>query len=288
VKPAPFAYHRPHSLAEALQLLAELGDETRPLAGGQSLVPMMNMRLARPEHLVDLNDLAELDFIREGEEAVEIGALVRHRAVERSDLIAARHPLLSAVARTIGHDAIRERGTVGGSLALADPSAQWPLLAVLLDARIDLASQTGRRSVRVADFFTGVFATAAAPGELIVAASFPKLAESEGWAYHSFARRHGDFAVVAAAATVKLDDDGRIGRARLALCGVADRPIQLDAVTDQFRARTLDAAAFGRITAAAVSPHGDAIASAAFRRDLVEVLSAEVLTDAVQCARTSA
>jgi carbon-monoxide dehydrogenase medium subunit len=142
MKPAPFAYHRPQSLAEALQLLAELGDETRPLAGGQSLVPMMNMRVARPEHLVDLNDLAELDFIREGEGTVEIGAMVRHRAVERSDLIAATHPLLPAVARTIGHDAIRERGTVGGSLALAHPSAQWPLLGVLLDARIDLASQT--------------------------------------------------------------------------------------------------------------------------------------------------
>lgn len=288
MKPAPFDYHRPQSLAEALALLTELGDEARPLAGGQSLVPMMNMRLARPEHLVDLNDLAEFDFIRDADGAIEIGALVRHRAIERSELLTATHPLLPAVARTIGHDAIRERGTVGGSLALADPAAQWPLLAVLLEARIDLASQTGYRSVRGSDFFTGVFATAAGPDELIVAASFPKLAESEGWAYRSFTRRHGDFAVVAAAATVKLDDDGRIGRARLALCGVDDRPIQLDAVTDQFRRGIVDAAAFGRIAAAAVSPHDDAIASAAFRRDLVEVLSAEALTNAVQRARMSA
>ena len=284
MKPAAFEYHRPKTLDEALRLLAELGDEARPLAGGQSLVPMMNMRVARPEHLVDLNDLAELDAIRERDGAVEIGAMIRHRAVERSELLAAVFPMLPAVARTIGHDAIRERGTIGGSVALADPAAQWPLLAVLLDARIDLASQTGHRSIAAADFFTGIFATTAAPGELVTAVNFPRLVLGEGWGYRSFTRRHGDFAIVAAAAVAALDAAGRIERLQLALSGVGDRPLRLDAVTDGFRGRSLDAAELGRAVAAALTPHGDAVASAAFRRDLAGVLSAAVLTDAAERA----
>lgn len=285
MKPAAFDYHRPKRLDEALQMLGDLGEEARPLAGGQSLVPMMNMRAARPEHLVDLNDLAELDFIREAGGAVEIGALTRHRAIERSELLARLCPILPAVAATIGHDAIRERGTLGGSLALADPSAQWPLLALLLDAGIQLASTNGRRSIVAAGFFTGVFATAAEPGELVVAASFPKLAPGEGWGYRSFTRRHGDFAIVAAAAIVSLDAAGQIGTLRLALSGVGDRPVRLEEVTDRFRGRALDVTELGRAVASAVTPHDDTIASAAFRRDLAAALSAEAVTDAVQRAR---
>lgn len=286
MKPAPFEYHRPHSLDEAVKLLAELGDEGRPLAGGQSLVPMMNMRAARPEHLVDLNDLAELNFIRETDGAVEIGALTRHSAVEVSELLMRLCAILPPVVGTIGHGAIRERGTLGGSLSLADPAAQWPLLAVLLDARIDLASQTGRRSVAAGAFFTGVFATAAETAELVVSAAFPRLAAGEGWGYRGFTRRHGDFTVVAAAVTVSLDAAGQIGTLRLALSGVGDRPVRLDALTDRFRGRSLDPAEFGRDVAAAVTPHGDAAAGAAFRCDLAKVLSANALTDAVQRART--
>lgn len=284
MKPAAFEYRRPKTLDEALRLLAELGDEARPLAGGQSLVPMMNMRVARPEHLVDLNDLAELDVIRERDGAVEIGALTRHRAVEHSELLAAVFPMLPAVARTIGHDAIRERGTLGGSLALADPAAQWPLLAILLEARIDLASHTGRRSVAAGAFFTGVFATAAEAGELVIAASFPRLAPGEGWGYRSFTRRHGDFAIVAAAAAVSLDAVGQIETLRLALSGIGDRPARLDAVTDAFRGRAFDAAELGSAIAAAVTSQDDAVASAAFRRDLAEVLSADAVTDAAERA----
>lgn len=285
MKPAAFDYHRPQTLGEALELLAELGDEARPLAGGQSLVPMMNMRVARPEHLVDLNDLAELDFIGVTDRAVEIGAMTRHRAVEHSEPVTRSCPILPVVVHTIGHDAIRERGTLGGSLALADPSAQWPLLAVLLDARIELASQSGRRSVAAGAFFTGVFATAAEPGELVVAASFPKLAPGEGWGYRSFTRRLGDFAIVAAAATVSLGPAGRIETLRLTLSGVGDRPVRLDAVTDRFRGRALDAAELGRAVAAAVTLEDDAIAGAPFRRDLTEVLSTEAVNEAAQRAR---
>jgi carbon-monoxide dehydrogenase medium subunit len=285
VKPAVFEYHRPKHLDEALELLANLGDEARPLAGGQSLVPMMNMRIARPSHLVDLNDLADLDFIRETDGAIEIGAMARHRAIERSELLTRLCPILPAMARTIGHDAIRERGTLGGSLALADPAAQWPLLAVLLEAGIHLASKTGRRSVAAGEFFAGVFATTAEPGELVVAASFPKLALNEGWGYRSFTRRHGDFAVVAAAAIVSLDAVGQIGALRLALSGVGDRPARLDGLSDRFRGREIDAAELGRVVATVVTPSDDSIASSAFRRDLAEVLSAEAVTDAVERAR---
>jgi carbon-monoxide dehydrogenase medium subunit len=215
--------------------------------------------------------------------------VTRHRAVERSELLTQTQPMLPAVAHTIGHDAIRECGTVGGSLALADPSAQWPLLAVLLDARIDLASQSGRRSVAAADFFTGIFTTAAASGELVVAASFPRLATGEGWGYRSFTRRHGDFAIVAAAATVALDLAGRIERVCLALSGISDRPVRIDNAVGSLRGSEPAPTALAeaaRGAAATAAPHDDGIASAAFRRDLVEVLSAGALADAARRAGT--
>jgi carbon-monoxide dehydrogenase medium subunit len=213
--------------------------------------------------------------------------MTRHRSVERSELLARLCPILPAVARTIGHDAIRERGTVGGSVALADPAAQWPLLAVLLDARIELASRDRRRSLFAGDFFTGVFATAAATGELVVSAAFPRLAADEGWGYRGFTRRHGDFAIVAVAATVALDAAGRIDYLRLAVSGIGDRPALLDPAADALRGRVPDRSAlaeFGRAAAGAVTPHDDATASAAFRRDLVEVLSAGAVADAAERA----
>lgn len=289
MKPAPFVYHRPQRLGEALDLLGELG-EARPLAGGQSLVAMMNMRLARPEHLIDLNDLDELAFIRERDGAVEIGAMTRHRAIERSELLTRLCPILPPTVRTIGHDAIRERGTIGGSIALADPSAQWPLLAVLLDARIDLATKHGRRLLDAACFFTGVFATAATADELVFSVTFPATEPVTGCAYRGFCRRHGDFAIVAVAAEVRLDASGRIERLRVAVSGVADRPLRLDAVTDPLSGRIADAelpAQLGRAAAAAVAPHDDAIASAAFRRDLVAALSSEAVGEAVGRARAT-
>lgn len=288
MKPAQFTYHRPQSLEEALRLLTECGEDARPLAGGQSLVPMMNMRVARPEHLIDLNYLEDLDFIREREGHIKIGAMTRHRVVERSELLKRACPILPAVAGTIGHHAIRERGTVGGSLALADPSAQWPLLAVLLEAQIELAGPAGRRSVSAGDFLAGVFSTTILPGELLTSVSFPLLASGESWGYRGFTRRHGDFAIVAAAALIALDRAGPAERLRLVLSGVSDRPVRLDAVTNRFHGRVADAIAhaeLGRAAAAAVTPQDDAVGSAVFRRDLVAVLSAEAVSDAAERAR---
>lgn len=284
MKPARFEYHRPASLDAALALLAKLGGDARPLAGGQSLVPMMNTRLARPEHLVDLNGLGELAFIREEAGGIAIGALVRHCEAEGSALLRRRSPILPEVATTIGHYAIRQRGTVGGSLALADPAAQWPLLAMLFDARIDLAAPAGRRSVRASEFFLGIFTTALADDELIVGAAFPALAEREGWGYRAFCRRHGDFAIVAAAATLALDADGRVARLRLALAGVADRAARLDQLAAAQLGRRPDQGWMREVAtaaAAAIAPEDDVQASAAFRHELAAVLIEGALADAL-------
>ncbi|HMA32189.1 MAG TPA: FAD binding domain-containing protein, partial [Casimicrobiaceae bacterium] len=182
MKPAAFRYHRPGTLAAALALLAEHGDQAKVLAGGQSLVPMMNMRLAQPAELVDLNDLADLARITPVQDVIEVGALARHRDVALSELVQERCPLLAEAAASIGHDAIRNRGTLGGSLAHADPVAQLPLVAVTLGAQIDIAGRRGRRSLPAREMFVSVMTTALDPDEIIVAARFPLRASGEGQA----------------------------------------------------------------------------------------------------------
>lgn len=287
VKPAAFTYHAPQTLDDALALLTMHGEAARPLAGGQSLVPMMNTRIARPEHVVDINALDELNFIRETPDMVELGALVRHCEIERSPLLQRLCPLLPAVAATIGHLAIRERGTIGGSLAHADPAAQWPMVAMLLDARIDLATSSGRRAVAARDFFVGVFTTAAETGELVTSVAFPRLDVQEGWGYRAFTRRHGDYAIVAVAVTLRIDAAGAIEHLRLALGGIGGVPVSLDAIASEWTGRPLDAGAMQEIrkhAAAAVEPADDVQATAEFRRELIEVLIADALADAL--ART--
>lgn len=284
MKPAAFAYHAPRNLPDALALLATHGDAARPLAGGQSLVPMMNARVARPEHLVDINALDELRFIRESPDGVTLGALVRHREIEHAPLLRHRCPILPAVAATIGHLAIRERGTIGGSLALADPAAQWPMLAILLNARIELANSATHRSVSARDFFAGVFTTTAETGELLTSVVFPQPGASEGWGYRAFTRRHGDFAIAAVAATLTLDATGAIARLRLALGGIGGVPVSLDAVAAAWTGRMLDADAMrdiGRQAAGAAEPGDDLQATTEFRRELIEVLTAQALADAL-------
>ncbi len=284
MKPAAFTYHAPQDLGDALALLTAHGAAARPLAGGQSLVPMMNTRMARPEHLVDINALSELHFIRETAGMVELGALVRHHEIERSSLLQRVCPILPAVAATIGHLAIRERGTIGGGLAHADPAAQWPMVALLLDARIDLATVSARRSIRARDFFVGVFTTAAKSGELLIGVAVPQLEVAEGWGYRAFTRRHGDYAIVAVGVTLKLDAAGAIERLRLALGGIGGVPVSLETMASACVGRTLDADAMqeiGALAAAAVEPGDDVQASAEFRRELIAVLTVDALTDAL-------
>ena len=279
MKPASFRYHRPRSLGEALALLAEHGPDAKPIAGGQSLGVMLNMRLAQPALLVDLNALGELDFVDEKADAVEIGALTRHHTVATSPLVRAACPLLADAAREIGHYAIRTRGTLGGSLAHADPAAQLPLVAVTLGAEIVVAGRRGERRVAAKDFFLSLMTTALEPDELIVSVRFPKKAGGERHAYRQFTRRRGDFAIAAAAVCLLLANS-RVKRLRLGIGGVEDRPVVLDQLARHAEGQVADAAWAAKLAAAArdmLQPADNPRVPALFRSELVEVLARRAL-----------
>jgi len=284
MKPAPFAYHRPATLDEALHLLAEHGGDAVPLAGGQSLVPAMNFRLAQPAVLVDLNRLAGLAALERHDLGSRFGAMARHRDLEHSPVVAERAPLVAAAMPWVAHPPIRTRGTLGGSLAHADPAAELPAVMLALDASIGVRHQTGSRAIAAADFFLGLFTTALAPGELIVDVTVPPPPPRSGWAIDEVSRRHGDFALAGAAAFVTLDDEGRVGTARIGLFGVhdcavravnAERILAGQAPTDQAIAAAADAAA--RRDA---SPVTDLHASVLYRRHLTGVLVRRVVARA--------
>jgi len=268
VKPAPFRYHRPESLGEALALLAEFGADAKLIAGGQSLGPMMNMRLVQPAELIDLNALSGLDRIEERPEAVEIGALARHHAVASSAVVRRCCPLLAEAAQTIGHYAIRSRGTLGGSLAHADPAAQLPLVAATLGAEIAVVGPGGERRIAAREFFVSLMTTALAPDEILVAVRFPKAPPDERHAYLQFSRRQGDFALVAVAATLNSSE------LRVGIGGAEDKPIVL---TDPVAGARPDPAAVARKARDAVNPGEDPRVPAVYRRELVEVLTRRAL-----------
>src|SRR5215470_9462841 len=236
MKPAPFEYHRPTSLAESFDLLDRYGDDGRILAGGQSLVPALNLRLASPRAIIDINRLPELDAIRETSDGLVIGALVRHDALEHSALVRERAPLIAAAVVHVGHSAIRARGTLGGSLALADPAAELPACAVALEATIRVSRRGAGRHITAGQFFRGVYATALEPGEIVTAITVPAVAPGWRWAFDELARRHGDFALVGLAAGARVED-GAIAETRLAFFGVGSTPAQ---------ARRAEAALIGR------------------------------------------
>jgi CO/xanthine dehydrogenase FAD-binding subunit len=221
VKPAPFEYHLPASVDEALDLV---GDDARPLAGGQSLVPLLNFRLARPERLVDLNALAELDYLRSSHGTLQIGALTRQATLERSALVADGWPLLSQAIRLVGHPQIRSRGTVGGSVAHADPAAELPVALTALGARFHLRSPGGTRAVDASEFFLGPLHTVREPDELLVEVEVPEPAEGAGSGFAEHARTHGDFATAGAAAVVAPG----VG-AGIVLLGAGPMPVRAEA-----------------------------------------------------------
>ncbi|MGN6735524.1 MAG: FAD binding domain-containing protein [Candidatus Binatia bacterium] len=219
MKPAKFDYHDPRTLDEALSLLAQLGDQARPLAGGQSLVPLMNFRLIRPAHLIDLNGIAELSYLKMDDGTLRLGATARQRELERSADVAKRWPLLREAASYIGHVQIRIRVTVGGSLAHAFPSAELPVAMVTLDASFTLRSKTRERTAHAEDFFLSYMTTMLQPDELLTEISIPAPPANSGWSYQEVSRRHGDFALAGAASLVALDANGVIQHARLTLTG---------------------------------------------------------------------
>jgi 2-furoyl-CoA dehydrogenase FAD binding subunit len=268
MKPAPFDYLRAASLAEAHEVLAAEGGDAAVLAGGQSLVPLLSMRMARPKVLVDIAHVGELGGIRIEDNAIRVGATVRQAELLAWPDLAKHQPLLAQALPWVGHWQTRARGTVCGSIALADPSAELPLVLAALGGEIVLSSRTGKRSVKAADFFTGIMSTTRNEDELIEAVSFP-CRRSEGFAFREFARRHGDFAIVACAAIVTEKS------VRLAVGGVADRP-----VVREFEEATDDAL---RTFAAELDARDDLHATTDYRRALVRKLGASTIAEAQKC-----
>lgn len=288
MKPAKFEYHAPETLDEALILAAQYGDDARIIAGGQSLVPMMNLRLAQPDHIIDINHIEGLSYIRPDSGSIEIGAVTRHHQIEYSSELMQLCPPLPMAARNIGHYALRERGTIGGSLALADPAAELPLMAMLLDAGIVAQSAAGKRTIPARDFFISVFTTSLEPGEIVAAIRFRALAHREGWGFRWLARRSGDYAVVNAAATLMLDGAGKVGRIAMALGGVGSTPIRLASLEQSASGLAPAGGWAGEIAAEAaaqVEPESDKHASAVYRKELIEVLLCQALEDALARAQ---
>ena len=226
MKPAPFEYHAPDTADEAAAALAELGDEAKVLAGGQSLIPMLALRLAVFDHLVDVGRIDALQGIERRDGEVWIGAATTEAAVERSPEVAAAVPLLARATPFIGHTQIRNRGTVGGSLAHADPAAEYPAVALALDAELDVLSTRGPRTIAAAEYFTGLWSTAMEPDELLTGVRLPLWAGRCGWAVEELARRHGDYAIAGAVVGVELGGDDRIRRAAVGLIGLASTPVR--------------------------------------------------------------
>jgi CO/xanthine dehydrogenase FAD-binding subunit len=280
MKPAPFAYHRPTSVAEAVACLGGYAGTARVLAGGQSLMPMLNMRLWRPGALVDINDIDELDDIRiEGDRTV-LGALVRYTTVERSPLVAERLPLLSRISRHIGDRQVRNRGTVGGSLVHGDPTGEMPLACLALGAVIIAVGPAGTRRIPVSGLYTGSYATVLNPDELVIAVEFPP--HPRHVVFQELCRKHNDFAVVSAVATGDRADDGNWQNLRLALGGVADSPVLAEAAGAALSGTALTDADIDRAAEAAlevIDPPTDIRATAEYRAHLVPVYVRRVLSE---------
>lgn len=287
MKPAPFEYVAPASIEEALSALAEHGSDAKILAGGQSLIPLMSLRLAQPAVLVDINGLGDLSGIDTGDSGVRIGALTRHRTAERSKLLADHAPLMAEAMPLIGHVAIRSRGTIGGSLAHADPAAELPAIALATDASLIARSQaSGERRIPASDFFEGYFTTSLREDEILCAIEIPSAPANTGTAVIEVARRHGDFALVGAVAALTLDG-GTISAARVALINVAERPLPADAAESILVGASPGEAVFAEAadaTAAALDPPGDLHASPAYRRKVAAVCVRRALRTAAERA----
>ncbi len=285
MKPPVFDYFAPNTLDEALSLLAEHGDEAKVLAGGQSLVPAMNFRLARPEILIDLGRLSELTGIErlDGGQNVRIGAMTRQRTVERHPLVRKHVPLVHETMPWVAHPQIRNRGTFGGSLAHADPAAELPAVLLALGGRCLAKSRDGERWIDAQDFYTGLFETALEPHELLAAVELPSVGPGEGWAFTEMSRRHGDFALCGVAARLKARD-GVVEEASVALLSVGDGPTAAPSVVEILVGQAPSAELVSTAADAVVNdidPPGDLHATPAYRRHLARTLTRRVLTAAV-------
>ena len=290
MKPPNFDYARAESVDEAVSMLARHDGGARLLAGGQSLVPMLNFRLVRPTLLVDINRIPGLAGIDEGDGALRIGTLARHRQLEVSETVRARFPVLREAIRHVAHLAIRNRGTLGGSLAHADPAAELPMMALLLDATLEVSGPAGPRRLAARDFFRSALTTALDDAEMLTRVELPFLPSGTGWGFEEVARRAGDFALAAAAATLTLAG-GKVAGARLAVMGAHDTPLRIpgaEALLAGERPGGAAVRAAARVARDTVEPYDDLHASADFRRHLVEVLARRALEAAGRRAREEA
>lgn len=280
MKPGPFEYHDPRTLDEAIVLLGTL-DNAKVLAGGQSLVPMMNFRYVMPDHLIDINNIPDLCHFEERDGRLHIGAAVRQRELEYSELVARRYPLLRAALRYVGHRQTRNRGTMGGSLAHADPSAEQPNVCSAMDAIIHITGPRGTRRIPYREFNVAFMTTAVEPDELLAAVEIPPWPEGHGYSFQEFARRHGDFAIVGVATLLQVED-GRISRAAVSVCGISIGPVRLADLEEKLVGAATDDGALEEVAAAArnVDAIGDHHASADYRRHLTGVLTARALKEA--------
>ncbi|HEV2581618.1 MAG TPA: xanthine dehydrogenase family protein subunit M [Ktedonobacteraceae bacterium] len=284
MKPPRFQYCAPRMLDEALYLLDAYAGDVKVLAGGQSLVPLLNMRLAGPAYLVDINHIAELHYIETEQDGLTIGALARQRQVERSILVQDRHPLLARTIEHIGHMQIRNRGTIVGSIAHADPAAELPALLTCLDGEVLAQSIRSERLIKAQDFFTGYLSTALEPNEMLVEARFPWISEQAGWSFMEFARRSGDYALVGVAAVLTPAADDTCQSASIAYLGVAGAPVRGHAIEalltgSRLDEQTLDAAAEAARDVVS-DDMNDVHATVEYRRSLAAEMTRRALTDA--------
>jgi CO/xanthine dehydrogenase FAD-binding subunit len=291
LKPPAFEYAAATSVDEAIALLAAYGEDARLLAGGQSLMPALNFRLAAPNALIDLNTVASLaDVSTDAEGRLVAGAMARHRFFETSELIARRWPLLRHAMASIAHVAIRNRGTLGGSLCQADPSAEWPALCLACDAQMVIRSGSGRRRVDAGNFSQGLFATALAPGELLEQVVFPAWPATRRWGFQEIARRRGDFAIAGIACLLDIEADGVCSAARIVAFGVGDQPVLLVEAAALLVGCVPDAQATRKSAEqarSAVVCRSDPHASAQYRSELIEALTARAIAQAVTRSRSS-
>ena len=283
MKPAPFTYAAPSTLEETLALLAEHGDTAKLLAGGQSLMPLMNLRLARPQYIIDLNRIAGLDDLQERDSALVVGTMARQRSLERLPIVRQHYPLLYEATTLIGHVAIRNRGTVGGSIAHADPAAELPAVLLAHGGSVQVQGPRGTRQIGADNLFRTYLTTALEPDEILTEVYFPRWPAGTGWCFMEESRRHGDFAMVGVAVLLTLDTAHRCTQVAVALCGVGDRPHKVAAAPTLLLGHALDEARLRDVAQAAASeiePETDLHASAEFRRHLSAVLTQRALRQA--------
>jgi CO/xanthine dehydrogenase FAD-binding subunit len=284
VKPPPFEYHDPRAVDDALTLLAEHGEDAKLLAGGQSLVPLLNFRLTYPGHLIDLGRVPSLSYIRRQDGVLRIGAMTRQATLERSPLVATHWPLLTEALGFVAHAQIRNRGTVGGSVAHADPAAELPVAFTGLEAMFHTQSRSGRRAIDCADFFVTHLTTALEPEEMVTEIEVPPVPERTGWAFTEYSRRHGDFALGGAAALVTMQD-GACRRARIALLAAADTPLRAEAAERALEGGPVteeSAAEAARLAVADINPTGDIHGGTEYRRQLIEGMVRRAIARAVE------